>query len=158
MSAPDPTRIPRPALILGVGGLLPFIVGAVGGWVAAPGDASLALNAMLGYGAVILSFLGGAHWGRALAPDLAARPGGARLLWSVTPALIGWGAMFAGQIYAVLTLYIAAFLLAFIVDRKAVAVGMFPPWYGRLRRYLTIGVLACLMVGLMAVLDGGRGI
>lgn len=158
MAEIDPRRIPTPALVLGLGGLVPFVVGALGGWLASPGHAGLALNAMLGYGAVILSFLGGVHWGRALAPDLAARPGGARLLWSVTPALIGWGAMFAGQIYAVLVLFIAAFTLAFFVDAKAVNVGMFPAWYGRLRKLLSIGVLVCLLLALFAVIDGGRGI
>lgn len=158
MSETDRRRIPKPALVMGLGGVIPFIVGAVGGWLASPGHASLALNAMLGYGAVILSFLGGVHWGRALAPDLAPRPGVARLLWAVTPALIGWGAMFAGQIYAVLVIYIVAYTLAFFVDIKAVNVGMFPAWYGRLRKFLSIGVLACLLLALFAVIDGGRGI
>jgi hypothetical protein len=149
-------HIPKPALIIGAGGLIPFIVGALGGWLSAPGLAGLALNAMLGYGAVILSFLGGVHWGRALAPDLAYRPGWARLLWAVTPALLGWGAMFAGQIQAVLVLFVVAFTLAFFVDNKAVQVGMFPPWYGRLRKFLTIGVLSCLLVALMTVITAAR--
>lgn len=148
--------IPKPALILGLAGLLPFILGALGGWLADPARAGFALNAMLGYGAVILSFLGGVHWGRALAPDLAPRPPWPLMLWSVTPSLLAWGAMFTGAIYAVLVLYIVSYTIAFFVDLKAVRVGMFPAWYGSLRKILSIGVLASLFVALWAAVDAGR--
>jgi len=149
-------KIPTPALLIGLAGLAPFVVGALGAWLAEPAAAALALNAMLGYGAVILSFLGGVHWGRALAPDLAMRPSWMQLIWSVTPALIGWGAMFTGQIYSVLLVYLVAFTLAFIVDAKAVRGGLFPAWYGALRKILTAGVVLSLAAALYAVVDASR--
>lgn len=149
-------KIPTPALFLGLAGLIPFLVGGFGAWLAEPAAAALALNAMLGYGAVILSFLGGVHWGRALAPDIAMRPSWMQLIWSVTPALIGWGAMFTGQIYSVLVIYLIAFTLAFIVDAKAVRGGLLPAWYGTLRKILTTGVILSLAVALYAVFDASR--
>ncbi len=153
----DPKRIPKPALVLGLGGLIPFAAGAFGVWQADPGIATAALHALAIYGAVILSFLGGVHWGRALAPDLGLRPGWARLLWAVTPALLAWASVVALPFTGLIAVLIAGFVLAFFVDIKAVAVGMFPPWYGTLRKILSIGVLACLALALMGMLDGGRG-
>lgn len=156
MSEGDGGRIPRPALALGLAGLIPFVAGAAGSWLQAVGQAATVLNVTMGYAAVTLSFLGGVHWGRALAPDLAARPGWARLLWAVTPALIGWAAMFVQDMLAVLALFLAAFTIAFFVDIKAVQAGMFPRWYGKLRKLLTIGVLAALLVALIAAIDIAR--
>lgn len=151
MAGPDGTNsaIPKPALILGLAGLVPFFAPALGLW---SGDPSLMHNALImqfGYAAVILSFLGGVHWGRALAGD-ACTPGWPRLLWSVTPATLGWALLLLPDPQVILGGFAVAFALAFLVDRKAVTVGMFPAWYGRLRKILTLGVLTALILTLAA--------
>ena len=59
-------------------------------------EPSLLANAGLlqvGYGATILSFLGGVHWGLAMTNvggTLAAQMGEQRYLWSVLPCLMAW--------------------------------------------------------------------
>ncbi|MDF1748213.1 MAG: DUF3429 domain-containing protein [Alphaproteobacteria bacterium] len=143
------TKIPKPALILGLLGLIPFIAPAVTMW---SGDAMMvggALSLQFGYAAVILSFLGGVHWGRALAGDRFG-PTGPRLLWSVVPSLLGWALLLAPDSTVILLGFIIAFALAFLVDIKAVKAGMFPVWYGSLRKILTVGVLAALLLTLAA--------
>ena len=140
---------PKPALILGLLGLIPFFAPAVTVW---SGDAMMiggALQLQFGYAAVILSFLGGVHWGRALAGDRFG-PTGPRLLWSVVPSLLGWALLLAPDSTAILVGFIIAFSLAFLVDLKAVKAGMFPVWYGSLRKILTVGVLAALLLTLAA--------
>lgn len=149
-------RIPRPALLLAAAGVLPFAAGAAGSWLADPARVAFALNAMLGYAAVILSFLGAVHWGRALAPDEAARPPTGWLLWAVAPALLGWAAMFVGAVVPALGLFVAAFAAAVFVDLRAVRAGRLPAWYGRLRKGVTVAVLAALFVALMGAVDAAR--
>lgn len=143
------TPIPRPALILGLSGLIPFFAAAGGIWFAPGGWASAAVTVMYGYGAVILSFLGGVHWGRALAGDDSAPPEWGRLIWSVTPSLLGWALLFLPAAEAALG-FAFAFSAAFFVDMRAVAGGVFPVWYGRLRKLLTVGVLTAFVLVLAA--------
>jgi hypothetical protein len=72
MSTPDTpeSAIVTPSLkpgnaawALGIAGLLPFVASAAGLWLLAPDWASFAALALLTYAAVIVSFLGGIHWG-----------------------------------------------------------------------------------------------
>ncbi len=66
-------RLPAAALLLGLAGLLPFLACAYGALSTRDVvDANYWLLALCGYGAVILSFLGGVHWGFVLG---AVRPG-----------------------------------------------------------------------------------
>ena len=109
------------------------------------------MHALLAYGAIILSFLGGIQWGLAIA-----RPGGAspdtlggRLIVSITPSLAAWGALLvperAGLI--LLALSIAAMLW---VDLRATRLGQAPAWYPRLRIPLSCAVIATLVLGAVA--------
>jgi hypothetical protein len=51
-------------------------------------------DALIGYGAVILSFVGALHWAFAMVlPDLTEQQRTARFVWSVVPALLAWPAL-----------------------------------------------------------------
>ncbi len=135
------SAVPAPARWLGLAGLIPFLACAIAvwsgvGWIQAEG-----LGLQLGYAAVIVTFLGGVHWGRALAPG--AGPGWPGLIWSVTPSLIAWLALRMYPTSGLLVL-MAAFVLAFWIDRRAVKIGLFPEWYLALRQVLTLGAMLCL--------------
>ena len=139
----DHTKIPKPALIMGLGGLIPFLSPPL---LVLAGEHTVANQAFLlqtVYGAVILSFLGGVHWGRALSGDRYG-PSWQRLTWSVIPSLVGWMIVFSPTVEVVAFGFAAAFTFAFVVDLQAVKHGMFPPWYGKLRKILTIGVLVSM--------------
>ena len=67
--------LPTLAVLLGLGGLVPFLGCGFFAVSAADPAATGWLQALILYGAVILSFLGGVHWGLALSdarPDLPA--------------------------------------------------------------------------------------
>jgi len=132
---------------LGYGGLIPFVAAAValGAWPAGQG---LLLPALLGYAAVILSFLGAVHWGRVLAAP--GRPDAVILLaWGVTPSVLAWCALLLPAAYG-LAVFIPLFALALAVDHRLLGAGHGA--YLALRRRLTVvvaGVLAAawLLVG-----------
>jgi Protein of unknown function (DUF3429) len=145
MTAFSLAGVPRAAVWLGFGGLVPFWLAVAAMW-ANPQAASFALSAQLAYGAVILSFLGGVHWGRALAGPGEPVPG-----WSVVPALLGWLAAAWMEPAPALILLIVGFWAAFIVDMRAVAAGRFPGWYLQLRRPLSALVVLALAFSLLAV-------
>ena len=58
-----PNRLPMLAVILGLGGLIPFIGCAMGIITLTPWWVHVALFGLIGYGACILSFIGAVHWG-----------------------------------------------------------------------------------------------
>ena len=110
--------IPAPMRSLGLAGLIPFIGLAA---VVIAGDDSLhaaALRAQIGYGAVIVSFLGALHWGAAVqTPALATWP---RMSWGVTPSLLGWVALLLPPLPA-LVLLTTALLAALVLTNSTSA-------------------------------------
>ncbi len=142
------SRIPNAALWLGPLGLVPFLAGALAPWLLPAEGLPEADLALVGYGAVILSFLGGVHWG------LAAPAGRAlQLGLSVVPSLVGWLALLVASLHAVgpgLWLLAAAFAALLPGDLLAAGRGLAPGWYPRLRVPLTVIVVACLVVGALA--------
>jgi hypothetical protein len=147
MKAPA-AKVPRSAAWLGGLGALPFIALAGAMPFLASGPRSLAADALVAYGATILSFLGGIHWGLAIAPE-----GGsgrtrltARLILSVVPSLAAWAALLVADTIGlfVLALAVAAMLW---VDIRAARSGTAPPWYPTLRIPLTCIVVAALLLG-----------
>jgi hypothetical protein len=144
-------HLPLVAILLGVAGLIPFI----GCGIAALGlDESSSQNmlwALIAYGAVVLSFLGGVHWGFALDPrniEQGGAPERLRLLFGVVPTLIGWVALLiplALASWVGLGVLIAGFLGTAIVESRGVRRGLIHPSYMLLRWGLTAVVVAMLV-------------
>ena len=94
-------------LALGAAGLIPFVASAAGVY-ASPIHAALFIKGLLFYGATILAFLGGVHWGVAVKDDRAP----AHLYISgVLPQLLGFGALLAPP-FAGLSLLAAGLMVA----------------------------------------------
>ena len=147
------TRIPAPALILGLAGLIPFVYGALS--LLLPGLAALGQawspyhsgRALLQiYGIVILCFMSGVIWG------FAARADGpnATLFYglSVLPAIFVFLTAF-GDPRASLMVLIAGFLALLAIDASAARQGLAPAWWMRLRLMLTGVVVICLGIGVL---------
>ena len=160
-------RAERDAKLLGYAGLIPFAGGALLAWV--PGVPVAFLSGYLGwtlyYGAIILSFMGGARWGLAMIEaERGARPGEpfSGLLAAVTPALIGWVAIvppallpLAFPTSARLILLSAGFAGLLAEDLRAQRQARAAPrWYAALRVRLTFWVLLALAFLVVRLLAG----
>jgi Protein of unknown function (DUF3429) len=97
---------------LGWSGLLPFVGVALALSVGPPAWHDTALRALIAYGAVIVSFLGGIHWG---SPTSAAHDG-ARL-WGVVPSLLAWPLLLLPSARFALIGLAASLALCWAVDR-----------------------------------------
>ena len=149
-------RIPASVRRLGSAGLIPFVIGAILAW-AVPTLIGMPVGRLvLVYGAVILSFVGGMHWGLASAklaydPDDSDAP--ALFAPSVMPSLVGCGAVFMPDPLGLLTLAVA-FALVLIADRWAGSRSLAPLWWMKLRLRLSLVVIASLLVTAAAAARG----
>lgn len=149
MNADDVQSLPGWAKPLGYGGLVPFAACALV-MLAMPdaGTRDVAGRALVGYGAVILSFLGGVHWGLALRGVAPQRAGGL-LAAGVVPSLVGWVALLLAFEQAAAVL-VAGFGLFWLYEHRVLGPAVLPPDYLALRRWLTLGVVASMGLALMA--------
>jgi uncharacterized membrane protein len=130
---------------LGYGGLLPFVVLAAATWFDSS-HSSLWRDALVAYGAVILSFVGALHWGFAMSQsDMAANQRTRSFVWSVVPSLLAWVALLMTPNYAILLL-VAGFLMHFWQDKRLVQLVNLPAWYLPLRLQLTFVACVSLLV------------
>lgn len=125
------------AWALALAGLIPFLGCAA--MVAAGGpNADAWLSALIAYGAVILSFLGGTRWEAALESGT---PEPTTLILSNIPALVAWAALLPldWPVPIRLGLLSAGLALMWLWDRRRP-----PAWYPALRTVATLGALASL--------------
>jgi len=148
-------RIPAPAFLLGLAGLLPFLWGALlvlgfsGGLQAIlpqslSGDGRLI---MIRYGGIILPFMSGVLWGfatKATGPQAAMA-----YALSVLPAL--WWFFMPGSGYMSALINLASgFAGLLFLDFAFQRWGLAPGWWMSLRLQLSSVVLACIAVGIFA--------
>lgn len=136
--------------LLGFASLIPFALLTLACWLVHPDWLGAFIKGQLAYAVVVLSFLGGIHWGAAMAlVDLNVERTRKAFAWSVTPALIAWFAtMLSGYGFAVLA---AGFIAAYQVDKRLFAWYRLPGWVIQLRLYLTCAVAALLVLTVIAV-------
>ena len=154
------------AIILGIAGLIPFVFCGLGVLTTPDPDATKWLLALTAYGAVILAFLGGVHWGLALVDTNdtvadAPTPGQnrMRLVLGVMPSLLGWLAVVSTLFLPVnlpLAVVIASFVLTNVVEARAARAGLMPTSYLWLRWGLTAVVVAVLTIVLVMRLVGAH--
>lgn len=154
MSNDEPSaQIPPPAALLGAAGLIPFMGLAVAGHLAPEPWRLPALTALSPYGALILSFMGGAQWGLAVAAgERRPRP----YAVSVAPALLAWALLAAPLALGLVGLAVGLVLLL-IYDLVTIGRGEAPAWYGVLRSRLTLVAALSLVVGALAPSAGLGG-
>ncbi|MGG7567528.1 DUF3429 domain-containing protein [Rhodovulum sp. DZ06] len=142
------TRPPLPAMILGAAGLIPFVSLAISIHMGAAIWADHATQAVLVYGAVILSFMGGCRWGFACA-GLGDGPRFWPLAVSVAPALLAWGAALVGDKAGLLMLS-GGLLLLFVADEELTRTGGAPEWWSALRAPLSVIAALSLFAAALA--------
>jgi len=131
------------ARLLGFGGLLPFVILAAATMMGLHTPFAPAHALLIGYGAVILSFVGALHWGAQLsAHKLSAGP----FIWSVVPALIGWVALMLPAKLGALCL-IGGLVMCWGYDMRLIRKKEWPSFMGALRTILT--AIACLSLSVI---------
>lgn len=144
MSArPSPQGAPLPALLLGAGGLLPFVGLALLGVLKTEWSVFL-LSALASYAAVILSFVGALHWGYAVHAQSDGRLALVQYSWSVLPALVGWLALQL-PLGMALRVQALAFVVCYAIDHGLAAAEQVPRWFLRLRGALSAIAAAALL-------------
>ena len=145
------TQTTRTAWLLGLAGLIPFFVAALGVAAGPEEWRGFARGALLGYGAVILSFLGAVHWGLALrAPAEEASFGPARLALGVVPSLLAWLALLLPEAPAFAVL-VAGLLGTAAAEQWGALRGLVPRGYLTLRWLLSV----CAALALIAAWTSG---
>ncbi|MBK5926898.1 DUF3429 domain-containing protein [Rhodobaculum claviforme] len=143
---------PRPALALGFAGLVPFVWGALTVLVPALAEAGATLfgprlvgvPVLVGYGTIILCFMGGVLWGFATRAEPA-------MQWkaygtSVLPALWVFFTV-GGTLASSLSALFVGFFAMLSLDLQFGQWRLTPPWWIGFRIVLTLVVMVCLGIG-----------
>ena len=146
MAEENSVALPRTVAWLGYGGLIPFLALAPASLLDHHHGA-LWSDALVAYGAIILSFIGALHWGLAMSlPGLSDRQRSAWFTWSVVPALIAWPAVLFSPIVAA-PLLVIGFIAHYLQDRRLAGQATLPDWYLPLRLRLSSVAVVCLVAG-----------
>ncbi|KAI9651588.1 MAG: hypothetical protein M1831_000599 [Alyxoria varia] len=164
-------EVPPQAIQLGLAGVLPYLATSTAtfacafelnnashhggdGFVLSEATAETLLHILeplqVGYGAVILSFLGAIHWGLEWA-GYGGQIGYRRYAIGVGATAVAWPTMLMPVEYALISQFLA-FNMFYTVDAKACTNGWTPPWYSSYRFILTFIVGSSLVLSLI-----GRG-
>lgn len=134
------------AMWLGYAGLIPFIISALLCFSNNLQWQQLALQSLINYAAIIITFIGALHWGSALQSlKYNSHP---QLVISIMPSLIAWLALFLSSIYTISVL-IMLFIAMLIIDIKRWS---HRAWFVRLRIQLTAVAVLSLLAGMLSVI------
>lgn len=158
------------AVLISLAGLVPFL--ALGATVLlSPLDSKAAIEVLISYAAVVLSFTGAVHWGFALrdtahpvngTPLPPAVLGAERqlLVFGTIPAIIGWVALSVMLHFNLpalaLFLLLAGFFITVVVETIGRGRGVVAANYLFLRWAVSVVVLLVFVAVLVAVLTGMR--
>ncbi|CAK7274511.1 hypothetical protein SEPCBS119000_006208 [Sporothrix epigloea] len=167
------TAVPRESYILGLSGTIPYFATSLStiylGWslrhpyptestftnsfLVSHDTAQYWLQLLepiqLGYGAVILSFLGAVHWGMEYA-EKTPNPERTRFRYGlgVLAPVMAWPTLIM-PVHFALTSQFLAFSVMYFADSRATALGWAPQWYGTYRFVLTAIVGSAILVSLI---------
>ncbi|KAI9761475.1 MAG: hypothetical protein M4579_000985 [Chaenotheca gracillima] len=164
------TEVPREAYYIGMAGVLPYLATSAStvylawdinhadlygqGFLLSGHNAELLLHVLeplqVGYGAVIISFLGAIHWGLEWAGYGGYQRYPRYMIGVVAPA-VAWPTILLPVEYALIVQFLA-FNFLYFADARATMRGWCPPWYQTYRFVLTFVVGASIVLTLI-----GRG-
>ena len=127
---------------LGYAGLLPFAGLAALLWVVKADLLPFVAVALTGYTAVIVSFLGGIHWGIGFLR--APRAPRFHFVLGVVPSLLAWLALLMPA-YAALPLLGLVLVMCYAVDRKTYPAAGLSRWLPLRLRLTVVATLSCVL-------------
>lgn len=164
--------VPRETLALGLAGTLPYLATSLStmylAWdLNATASSSSFINSLmvshetashwlhllepiqLGYGAIIISFLGAVHWGLEFAEKSPSRPRtNFRHGLGVLAPAVAWPTLLLPVEWALVGQF-AAFAGLYFADSRATVRGWAPPWYATYRFVLTLVVGSAIFVSIV---------
>jgi hypothetical protein len=139
--APARAGLTPTALRLAYAGLAPFALGGLLVWLVREVAHPYVALALAAYGAVIVSFLGGIHWGLAFRH---AEPPARLLVWGVVPSLVAWLAVMMPP-SAGLVILGAMLAACYAVDRRLYAEEGVAHWLTLRFRLSAVASLCCFI-------------
>ena len=127
---------------LGYAGLLPFAGLAALMWLVHADLLPFVAVALAGYAAVIVSFLGGIHWGVGFLGAPAAPR--VHFVWGVVPSLLAWLALLMPA-YAGLPLLGLVLVACYGVDHKTYPTAGLSRWLPLRLRLTVVATLSCVL-------------
>ena len=139
---PAPAQLPVNARRLGAAGLLPLVTGALLVWLVRDDEAhGFVAQALSVYAALILSFLGGIHWGLAFRH---AEPPTRLLVWGVVPSLVAWPAVLMPA-WSGLVVHGVMLVACYAVDRRVYPGEGVARWLTLRFRLSAVAALCCFI-------------
>ena len=139
LSSPPDTAAQR----LAYAGLIPFVAGALLVWAVRDDVQAYVALALSAYAAVVLSFLGGIHWGFAMR-QLQTRPSTAALVWGVVPSLVAWPAAVMPPRGGLVILGLML-VVCYAVDRRLYPAQGAAAWLTLRFRLSAVAALSCFL-------------
>ena len=127
---------------LGYAGLVPFVLLTALMWLVNTELLPFVSIALGGYAAVIVSFLGGVHWGIGFMKGEAAPR--FHFIWGVVPSLLAWLALMM-PVYAALPLLGLVLMACYAVDRKTYPPAGMKQWLPMRLRLTVVATLSCVL-------------
>ncbi|UFU11079.1 DUF3429 domain-containing protein [Ideonella dechloratans] len=138
---PMPAEPPLRARQYGHAGLIPFVFGTLLLWLVYPDLQPWVALGLAAYGAVIVSFLGGIHWGLAMS---AGAPGQRAFGWAMVPPLVAWLALVMPA-HAGLVVLGVMLVVCYLVDRRLYLDKGMGAWLTLRFRLTVIAALCCFL-------------
>jgi uncharacterized membrane protein YhdT len=126
---------------------IPFVGFSVAVSMQVFSDNGFVIRSLLSYSAVILSFMGGIHWGVAVtsyAHDR--RVANLLIAESVVPSTLAWAALFHTELHIQLLVLTLLFTFVWAIDSILVGKKILPGWFFEIRCIITPIVVVSLYV------------
>ncbi len=134
-------------LTLTIASAVPFVVLGVAVSMRSFEDNNFAIHALLSYSTVILSFLGGIHWGVAVSNYAHERKVANMLIAeSVLPTTLAWGVLLHADLHIQLLVLTVLFTFVWAIDSVLVGRSIIPMWFFEIRCIITPVVVVSLYV------------
>ncbi|MFK7816607.1 MAG: DUF3429 domain-containing protein [Gammaproteobacteria bacterium] len=137
---------------LGYLGLLPFMVSGLLAWI--PEYHHFAIKSITIYAAVIVTFIGGVHWGLAMQASKTSNDRDDpsirnQFIFSVIPSLVAWLAVIMAQPYTLIILAIC--FVSFWYWEKTTYNKALENWYITLRNQLTLVATLFIVIAWISI-------